>query len=79
MSGAREWRNCLQGKDITKPQPDNWVVRGRERPRSFGPAAPARAVLVAPAYVPCKNQRGSLRVLTPYEVDPRVEFEGGNG
>ncbi len=79
MSVAREWRKCLPGNNIAKYEPENWVVRGRERPRSFGPAAPARAALVAPAHVPCEDQRGSVRVLTPYEVDPRVEFEGENG
>jgi len=37
------------------------------------------AVLVAPAHAPCEDQRRSVSVLRPYKVDPRVEFEGGNG
>lgn len=37
------------------------------------------AALVAPAHVPCEDQCGSERVLRAYEVDLRVEFEGGNG
>jgi len=37
------------------------------------------AVLVAPAHVPCEDQRSSERVLTACEVGPRLKFEGGNG
>ena len=69
----------MLGYNIAKCEPKNWVVRGRERPRSFGTAAPARAVLVAPAHVPCEDQPSSERVLTRYEVGLPVEFEGGNG
>lgn len=69
----------MQGNNIAKHEPRNWVVRGRERPRSFGPAAPARAVLVAPAHVPREDQRGSVRVLHRtnliYELNSKEETD----
>jgi hypothetical protein len=36
MSGYSEVVKCFQNKDIAARDAENWVVRGRERPRPAG-------------------------------------------